>query len=440
MATDVPAAFAAASDDAAGGLASTASEVKDFALGDAGKRRIEWAFQSMPVLQTIRKLFIKSQPLAGIRVSASLHLTADAANLLIALRDGGAEPAACASGPLSTQDDVAASLVRDFGIPIFAVNGESHEAHEAHQLALLDHRPHVLVDDGGGLVALLHTRRPDLLDSLLGATEETARGAVRLQAMWKDGVLRVPIIAVNEAYTKHLFDNRYGTGQNVVDGIIRAANVLIAGMNVVVAGYGWCGRGIAIRARGLGAQVIVTEIDPLKAIEAAMDGCRVLSMQDAAQIGDIFCTVTGNRNVIAREHFERMKNGAILCNAGHANIEIDLETLARTASSRRAIGDCVQEYAMRDGRRLYVLGEGRLINMTAAEGHPSSVMDISLSNQALSVDYIVKNHLSLKKTIQRVPAAIDRTVAKLKLEAMGINIDRLSVEQEQYLASWSETA
>lgn len=438
MSTDAQAAAVAAGRDRQTGLTPGVSDVKDLALADGGKRRIEWAFQSMPVLQTVRKQFIKSQPLAGIRIAACLHVTADAANLIIALRDGGADVAVCASGPASTQDDVAATLVRDYGVAVFAINGDTPESFAAHQMSVLDHHPHIIVDDGAGLVTFLHAKRPELIEGVLGATEETSSGAVRLRAMWKDGALSIPVIAVNEAYTKHLFDNRYGTGQSAVDGIIRATNVLIAGMNVVVAGYGWCGRGVALRARGLGAHVIVTEIDPLKAVEAVMDGYRVMSMQEAAQIGDIFCTVTGNKNVIARDHFERMKNSAILCNAGHSNVEIDVETLAKMSSSHRPVREFVQEYAMRDGRKIYVLGEGRLINLSAAEGHPSSVMDMSLANQALSVEYLVKNTGSLMKTVQRVPAAIDKTVAKLKLEAVGIKIDRLTVEQEQYLSSWSD--
>jgi adenosylhomocysteinase len=415
-----------------------ACDVKDLALADLGKRRIEWAFQSMPVLQTIRKQFIKSQPLAGIRVAACLHVTTETANLMITLRDGGANIVLCASNPLSTQDDVASSLVRDYNIPVYAIKGENNDVYYSHILAALDHRPQFTMDDGADLVTILHTKRKDLLEHVIGGTEETTTGVIRLRAMAKDNVLPYPIVAVNDALTKHLFDNRYGTGQSTIDGIIRATNVLLAGMTVVVAGYGWCGRGVAMRARGLGANVIVTEIDPTKAIEAVMDGYRVMSMQEAAAIGDLFITLTGNKNVIARDHFERLRNGAILANSGHFNVEIDLETLAKLASSRRPTREFVEEFVMRDGRRIYVLGEGRLINLAAAEGHPASVMDMSFANQALSAEYMVKNHASLEKKVYPVPEELDKQVAKMKLESMGVKIDRLTLEQEHYLASWSE--
>jgi adenosylhomocysteinase len=407
-------------------------------LADLGKRRIEWAFQSMPVLQTIRKQFIKSQPLAGTRVSACLHVTTETANLMIALKDGGANVVLCASNPLSTQDDVAAALARDYGIPVYAIKGESNEVYYSHLMATAEHKPNITMDDGADLVHLLHTKRKDLLAGVVGGTEETTTGVIRLRAMAKEGVLGYPIVAVNDALTKHLFDNRYGTGQSTIDGVIRATNVLLAGLNVVVAGYGWCGRGVAMRARGLGANVIVTEIDPTKAIEALMDGYRVMSMHDAAEIGDIFITVTGNKHVIAREHFDRLKNGAILCNSGHFNVEIDLDALGRMASSRRQPREFVEEFAMRDGRRINVLGDGRLINLAAAEGHPASVMDMSFANQALSAEYMIKNHASLEKRVYSVPEALDKQVAKMKLEAMGVKIDRLTPEQEQYLASWGE--
>jgi adenosylhomocysteinase len=413
-------------------------DVKDMALADMGKRRMEWAFQSMPVLQTIRKQFIKTQPLAGIRISACLHVTTETANLMVTLRDGGAQAVLCASNPLSTQDDVAASLVRDYAIPVYAIKGENNEQYYTHLSAAADHKPHITMDDGADLVHLLHTKRKDLLDGIVGGTEETTTGVIRLRAMAKEGVLRYPIVAVNDALTKHLFDNRYGTGQSTLDGIIRATNMLLAGMTIVVAGYGWCGRGVASRARGMGANVIVTEIDPTKALEAVMDGFRVMTMSEAATIGDLFITLTGNKHVIARDHFEKMKNGAILCNSGHFNIEIDLEALAKAASSRRATREFVEEFALRDGRRVYVLGEGRLINLAAAEGHPASVMDMSFANQALSAEYMVKNHATLEKTVHSVPEALDKQVAKLKLEAMKVSIDRLTVEQEQYLAGWSE--
>ncbi len=413
-------------------------DVKDLSLADAGKRRIEWAAQSMPVLAAIRKQFIKSQPLAGVRVSACLHVTTETANLMITLRDGGANIALCASNPLSTQDDVAAALVREYGIPTFSIKGESNDVYYQHINQALDHAPQITMDDGADVVTLLHTKRKDLLKNVIGGTEETTTGVIRLRAMAKEGVLGYPIVAVNDALTKHLFDNRYGTGQSTIDGIIRATNILLAGLNVVVAGYGWCGRGFAMRARGLGANVIVTEIDPTKAIEALMDGFRVMTMNEAAQIGDVFCTVTGNKNVIAREHFEKLKSGAILCNSGHFNVEIDLETLGSLASSRRETRPFVEEFAMRDGRKIYVLGEGRLINLAAAEGHPASVMDMSFANQALSAEYMVKNHARLEKKVYSVPEELDKQVAKMKLEAMGVAIDRLTPEQEEYLAGWSE--
>jgi len=415
-----------------------ACDVKDMALADLGKRRTEWAFQSMPVLQTIRKQFIKTQPLAGVRISACLHVTSETANLMITLKDGGASIVLCASNPLSTQDDVAATLVRDNGIPVYAIKGESNDVYYSHITAAADHRPNLTMDDGADLVHMLHTKRQELLADVIGGTEETTTGVIRLRAMAKEGVLRYPIVAVNDAYTKHLFDNRYGTGQSTLDGVIRATNVLLAGLNVVVAGYGWCGRGVAMRARGLGANVIVTEVEPTKALEALMDGYRVMSMHEAAVIGDVFITVTGNKHVIARDHFEKLKNGAILANSGHFNVEIDLEALAKLASSRRQTREFVEEFALRDGRRIYVLGEGRLINLAAAEGHPASVMDMSFANQALASEYMVKNHATLEKKVYSVPEALDKQVAKMKLEAVGVTIDRLTVEQEHYLASWGE--
>ncbi|MCS7313956.1 MAG: adenosylhomocysteinase [Bryobacterales bacterium] len=412
--------------------------MRDLSLAETGKKRIEWAFQSMPVLQQIRKQFIKAQPLAGVRIAACLHVTTETANLMIALRDGGAQPVLCASNPLSTQDDVAAALVREYNIPVFAVKGESSETYYQHILAALEHRPQITMDDGCDLVTTLHTRRQDLLEGVLGGTEETTTGVIRLRAMSREGVLRYPVIAVNDAMTKHLFDNRYGTGQSTVDGIIRATNILLAGLNFVVAGYGWCGRGVALRARGMGANVIICEVDPIKALEALMDGYRVMSMAEAAEIGDVFVTLTGNKNVITREHFERMKNGAILANSGHFNVEIDLEALGRMASSRRQVREFVEEYALRDGRRIYVLGEGRLINLAAAEGHPASVMDMSFANQALAVEYLVENHARLERRVYPVPEELDRRVARMKLECMGVKIDRLTPEQERYLATWSE--
>jgi adenosylhomocysteinase len=417
---------------------SVSSDVKGFELADLGKKRIEWANQSMKVLQIIRKEFIKNQPLKGIRVSACLHVTAETANLMIALRDGGADPALCASNPLSTQDDVAASLVRDYNIPVFAIKGEDNDSYYAHIMAAVDHKPQLTMDDGADLVTVLHTKRKAELSNVIGGTEETTTGVIRLRAMAKEGVLRYPIVAVNDADTKHLFDNRYGTGQSTVDGIIRATNFLLAGSKFVVAGYGWCGRGLASRARGTGAEVIVTEVDPTKALEAVMDGFRVMSMEEAAKIGDVFCTVTGNKNVLAKQHFELMKDGAIISNSGHFNVEIDIPALEKLSSSKRTTRTFVDEYSLKDGRRINLLGEGRLINLAAAEGHPASVMDMSFADQALSCEYMVKNHASLEKKVYPVPVELDKRVAKLKLESLGIKIDRLTSEQEEYLASWSE--
>ncbi|PYX87933.1 MAG: adenosylhomocysteinase [Acidobacteria bacterium] len=412
-------------------------DVKNIELADMGKKRIDWANQSMNVLQIIRKEFIKNQPLKGVRISACLHVTAETANLGICLRDGGADVVLCASNPLSTQDE-AASLVRDYGIPVFAIKGEDNDTYYSHILAAIDHKPQITMDDGADLVSVLHTKRTDVLDHVIGGTEETTTGVIRLRAMAKEGVLRYPIVAVNDADTKHLFDNRYGTGQSTIDGIIRATNFLLAGSKFVVAGYGWCGRGLASRARGQGAEVIVTEIDPTKALEAVMDGFRVMSMHEAAKMGDVFCTVTGNKNVLAKEHFEVMKNGAIISNSGHFNVEIDIPALEKMASSKRTTRNFVEEYSLKHGRKINLLGEGRLINLAAAEGHPPSVMDMSFADQALSVEYMVKNHASLEKTVYTVPVDLDKRVARLKLESMGIKIDRLTPEQEEYLAGWSE--
>ena len=413
-------------------------DVKDFQLADLGKKRIDWANQSMKVLQIIRKEFIKNQPLKGIRIAACLHVTAETANLMITLRDGGAEAVLCASNPLSTQDDVAACLVRDYGIPVFAIKGEDNDTYYQHIMSALDHKPHITMDDGADLVSIALTKRTDVMEGIIAGTEETTTGVIRLRAMAKEGVLKYPIIAVNDADTKHMFDNRYGTGQSTIDGIVRATNFLLAGSKFVVAGYGWCGRGLASRARGLGAEVIVTEIDPTKAIEAVMDGYRVMSMMEAAKIGDVFCTVTGNKNVLAKDHFEVMKDGAIISNSGHFNVEIDIPALERMSSSKRTTRNFVEEYSMKDGRKINLLGEGRLINLASAEGHPPSVMDMSFADQALSVDYLVKNHKTLDKKVFKVPEELDKRVAKLKLESMGIKIDRLTPEQEEYLAGWSE--
>ena len=413
-------------------------DVKSFELADLGKRRIEWANQSMPVLQSIRKEFIKNQPLKGIRIAACLHVTTETANLAITLRDGGADVVLCASNPLSTQDDVAASLVRDFNISTHAIKGEDNESYYKHILSALDHKPHVTMDDGADLVSTALTKRQDVLDGIIAGTEETTTGVIRLRAMAKDGQLRYPIVAVNDALTKHMFDNRYGTGQSTMDGVIRCTNSLIAGSKFVIAGYGWCGRGLASRARGMGADVIVTEIDPTKAIEAVMDGYRVMSMAEAARIGDIFVTVTGNKNVVAREHFDAMKNGAVVANSGHFNVEIDIPALEKMSSSKRQTREFVDEYVMKDGRKINLLGEGRLINLAAAEGHPASVMDMSFANQALSCEFLVKNHKTLDRKVYPVPEELDKKVARLKLESMGVKIDKLTAEQEEYLASWSE--
>ncbi len=422
---------------------STAAEInydiKSLELAELGKKRIEWANQSMKVLQIIRKEFIKNQPLKGMRVSACLHVTAETANLAICLRDGGADVVLCASNPLSTQDDVSASLVRDQGIPVYAIKGEDNDTYYNHIMAAIDHRPHITMDDGADLVSILHTKRTDALVDVIGGTEETTTGVIRLRAMAKEGVLKFPIVAVNDADTKHLFDNRYGTGQSTIDGIIRATNFLLAGSKFVVAGLRMVRpRPRQPRARGAGAEVIVTEVDPTKALEAVMDGFRVMSMPEAAKLGDVFCTVTGNKGVLTKEHFEAMKDGAIISNSGHFNVEIDIAALEKMASSKRTTRTYVDEYSMKDGRKINLLGEGRLINLASAEGHPASVMDMSFADQALSVEYMVKNFKTLEKTVYKVPDELDKRVAKLKLESMGIKIDRLTPEQEEYLAGWSE--
>ncbi len=417
---------------------TTPGDVKDLALAEHGKKRIEWALQWMPVLRSIQEQFKKEQPLKGTRVSACLHVTSETANLMIALRDGGADIVLCASNPLSTQDDVAASLVQDYGIPTYSIKGEDNDTYYAHIQAALDHKPHVTMDDGADLVHQLHTSRTDAAGEIIGGTEETTTGVIRLRAMSNDGVLKFPIVAVNDAMTKHFFDNRYGTGQSTMDGIIRATNVLIAGLNLVVAGYGWCGRGVASRARGLGANVIVTEVDPTRALEAVMDGFRVMPIADAARIGDIFVTVTGDKHVIAKHHFENMKSGAIVANSGHFNVELDLEGLAEIATSRRNVRDFVEEFTLSDGRRIFVLADGRLVNLSAAEGHPAAVMDMSFANQALCAEYMVEQHGHLAVGVHSVPEDIDKEVARLKLESMNVNIDTLTAEQAKYLASWEE--
>ena len=413
-------------------------DVKDMTLADAGKRKIEWAQQQMPVLQSIRKRFIKEQPLKGLRISACLHVTSETANLMITLRDGGADAVLCASNPLSTQDEVAASLNRDYGVPTYAIKGEDNETYYAHLRAALEHRPQMTMDDGADLVTMLLTKRTDLVGNVIAGTEETTTGVIRLRAMAKDGTLKYPVIAVNDAQTKHFFDNRYGTGQSTLDGVIRATNLLLAGLRVVIAGYGWCGRGVAMRAKGLGADVIVTEIDPVKGIEAVMDGFRVLPMADAAREGDVFITVTGNKNVIRAEHFEHMKSGAVVCNSGHFNVEVDIPALERLSSGKREVRPLVDEYQLKGGRRICLIGEGRLVNLASAEGHPASVMDMSFANQSLSAEYLVKHAKDLKAQVYVVPEHLDKEIARLKLESMGHKLDKLTPEQEHYLASWQE--
>jgi adenosylhomocysteinase len=412
--------------------------VKDLGLADKGKDRIEWAQQSMPVLQLIRERFSKEKPFKGIRISACLHVTTETANLAITLRDGGADVSVCASNPLSTQDDVASALVNEYKIPAFAIKGEDNKTYYSHILAALESRPQVTMDDGADLVTTILTERKDLIPGVLGGTEETTTGVIRLRSMAKEGVLKFPVISVNDADTKHMFDNRYGTGQSTVDGVIRATNLLLAGMRVVVSGYGWCGRGIAMRARGLGADVIVTEVNAVRALEAVMDGLRVMPMLEAAKIGQLFVTVTGNKSVIRKEHFEAMPSGALLANSGHFNVEIDIPTLEAMSKSKRRIREFVDEYCLNGGKRIYLLGEGRLINLASAEGHPASVMDMSFANQALSVEYLVKNRSSLENQVYPVPADIDQEVARLKLKSMNAEIDTLTQEQDRYLNSWAE--
>jgi adenosylhomocysteinase len=411
-------------------------DIKDQGLAEKGKLRIEWAAQSMPVLKSILDRFAKEKPLQGIRIAACLHVTTETAFLAKTLKAGGAEVRVCASNPLSTQDDVAASLALHDEIAVFAIKGEDKDTYYRHIHSAISNGPQVTMDDGADLVSILHSERRELLQGVLGGTEETTTGVIRLRSMAENGVLQYPIVAVNDANTKHLFDNRYGTGQSTVDGIIRATNRLIAGSNFVVSGYGWCGRGVAMRAAGMGAKVIVTEVDPLRALEAVMDGYQVLPMADAARIADFFCTLTGDIHVLRKEHFEVMKDGAIISNSGHFNVEIDLEALAEMAESRRDIRDFVEEFQLRDGRRVYVLGEGRLINLAAAEGHPSSVMDMSFANQALCAEYMARNHSSLEKKVYGVPVQIDKDIARLKLQSMGVTIDTLTAEQEKYLCSW----
>jgi adenosylhomocysteinase len=413
-------------------------DVKDLALAGAGQLRIEWAEQSMPVLRQVRERFAKDQPLKGIRLGACLHVTTETAVLMLTLKAGGAQVALCASNPLSTQDDAAAALVGDHAVPVFARKGEDHATYYRHIEAVLAIRPQVTMDDGADLISQLHGARKDLAGEVVGGTEETTTGVIRLRSMEREGVLAFPVIAVNDADTKHLFDNRYGTGQSTIDGILRATNVLLAGRTVVVAGYGMCGRGVAARAKGMGAHVVITEVEPLRALEAAMDGYPVLPMRRAAEVGDLFVTVTGNAAVIGPEHFVRMKDGALLANSGHFNVEIDLEALGGLARSRRTVRPFVEEFTLAGGRRLYVLGEGRLINLAAAEGHPAAVMDMSFANQALAAEHIVKHGRTLERRVYGVPREIDREIARLKLASLGVEIDELTPQQEAYLASWRQ--
>jgi adenosylhomocysteinase len=411
-------------------------DVKDVSLASQGKLRIEWAEMEMPVLRRIRERFAQERPLEGLRLAACLHVTTETANLAITLKAGGAQVALCASNPLSTQDDVAAALATEFGIPTFAIKGEDNDTYYKHIHAVLDTKPHLTMDDGADTVGVIHSERKDLAAGIIGGTEETTTGVIRLRAMAEQGVLLYPIVAVNDAATKHLFDNRYGTGQSTVDGIIRATNRLLAGSRFVVAGYGWCGRGVALRARGMGARVIICEVDPTRALEAVMDGYDVMPMSEAASIGDHFCTLTGNKHVLRAEHFAAMKDGAIIANSGHFNVEIDLDALHAMATASRPIREFVEEFTMPDGRRLYVLGEGRLINLAAAEGHPASVMDMSFANQALCSEYMARNARSLDRKVHSVPIEIDREIARLKLASMGTTIDTLTPEQDEYLRSW----
>ena len=413
-------------------------DVKDLGLAAKGVLRVEWAEKEMPVLALIRERFLKEKPLQGVRLGACLHVTSETASLMRTLQAGGAELALCASNPLSTQDDVAAALVAEYGISTFAIKGEDHDTYYRHIHAVIDTLPQITMDDGADVVGLLHTERTDAAQGVIGGTEEPNTGVIRLKSMEQDGVLLYPIVAVNEALTKHMFDNRYGTGQSTLDGIIRATNRLIAGKKVVIAGYGWCGRGVAMRAKGHGADVIVLEVDPLRALEAVMDGFRVMPMEEAAPIGDIFVTATGDIHIIRKEHFEVMKDGAIVANTGHFNVEIDIPALESLSVSKRQMREFVEEFTLEDGTNIYLLGEGRLINLAAAEGHPSSVMDMSFANQALAAEYMVKNAASLEKRVYDVPPEVDERIARLKLASLGMGIDTLTPEQVKYLASWNQ--
>jgi len=411
-------------------------DIKDIGLAPQGKDRIEWADDRMPVLRSIRDRFSKEKPLSGVRIAACLHVTTETANLMRTLHAGGAQVSLCASNPLSTQDDVAASLVADYAIAVFAIHGEDNDTYYKHINQSLDLKPQITMDDGADLVSTLHSSRDDALKNVFGGTEETTTGVIRLRSMQKEGVLKFPIVAVNDAVTKHFFDNRYGTGQSTIDGILRATNMLICGSTFVVAGYGWCGRGLATRARGMGANVVVVEVDPVKALEAVMDGFRVMPVMEAAAIGDVFVTLTGNIAVIRREHFEVMKDGAIVANSGHFNVEIEIEELEKIAVKKKRIRKDVDQYTLKSGKRINILGEGRLINLAAAEGHPAAVMDMSFANQALAAEYMVQQHGSLKTEVMPVPERIDREIARLKLASMNYKIDTLTDQQARYLASW----
>ncbi|MBL8096923.1 MAG: adenosylhomocysteinase [Anaerolineales bacterium] len=413
-------------------------DIKDAKLAEGGRYRIEWAGTEMPVLKQIYERFKVEQPLKGLRVSACLHVTAETANLMRTLQAGGADVVLCASNPLSTQDDVAASLVVHDEIPVYAIKGEDNKTYYKHITAALDHKPHMTMDDGCDLVSTIHKDRTELIPNIVAGTEETTTGVIRLRAMEAHGVLKFPVMAVNDSATKHFFDNRYGTGQSTIDGIVRATNVLLAGKTFVVAGYGWCGRGLASRARGIGSDVVVTEIDPLKALEAVMDGYRVMPMAEAAKIGDVFCTVTGDIHVLDKHHFETMKDGAIVANSGHFNVEINIDALEGLSTGKKRVREFVDQYTLKDGRRINLLGEGRLINLASAEGHPASVMDMSFANQALGAEYMVKNAKDLGPKVVTIPDAMDREIARLKLQAMGVFVDTLTAEQDKYLNSWEE--
>lgn len=419
-------------------MTETKNEIKDITLAPLGKERTEWANSQMPVLKLIRERFEKEKPLKGIKISACCHVTTETANLAITLKAGGADSVLIASNPLSTQDDVAAHLVKNHNISVYAIKGEDTKTYRKHVNNALEHKPNIIIDDGSDVIATLLKDKKDLISNIIGSTEETTTGLIRLRAMEKDGVLTFPAIAVNDSQTKHMFDNRYGTGQSSLDGIIRATNILIAGKIFVVAGYGWCGKGVAHKARGLGARVVVTEIDPIKALEAVMDGFQVLTMKEASKIGDLFITVTGNKSVIDKEHFQNMKDGAIVCNSGHFDLELNLDALSKLSSDKRVVRPFLEEYKMKDGRKIFVLAEGRLVNLGAAEGHPAVVMDMSFANQSLACEYLVKNKGKLKPGVQTLPSQIDQEIASLKLKALNIQTDKLTQEQEKYTSSWQE--